>query len=69
MYGFPYEPYILPALLNPRVFDLEFIRQNLIVENEHFISFNKSFEIKFPWENGPFIIKNKVALPIIESLL
>ena len=39
------------------------------MENEHFSSFKKDFEIKFPWVVGPFIIKNKVALPVVESLL
>ena len=48
---------------------MDLVRQKLIVENEHFISFKKAFEIKFPWVVGPFIIKNKAALPVIESLL
>ena len=55
--------------ITPRVFSLDLVRQKLIVENEHFISFKKSLEIKFPWVIGPFIIKNKVALPVVESLL
>ena len=25
--------------------------------------------MKFPWVSGPFIIKNKVSLPVVESLL
>ena len=33
------------------------------------MNFIKNFEIKFPWIVGPLVIKNKVALPIIESLL
>ena len=48
---------------------MEFIRQKLIVENEHFISFKKATEIKFPWVVGPFIIKIKVALTVVEILL
>ena len=48
---------------------MELIRHKLIVENEHFINFRKSLEIKFPWVVGPFIIKNKDALPVVESLL
>ena len=69
VYGFSHEPYILPTFLTPRVFSLEFIRHNLIVENENFVSFKKASKVKFPWVVGPFIIKNKVALPVVEGLL
>ena len=48
---------------------MELIRQKLIVETEHFLNFKNSNEIRYPWDVGPFIIKNKVALPMIESLL
>ena len=60
VYDFTHEPYILPPFLTPRFFALEFIRQKLIVENEHFISFKKASEIKFPWVVGPFIIEIKL---------
>ena len=69
VYGFFHEPYILPTFLTPRIFDLELIRLKLIVENDHFINFRKAYEIKFPLKNGPFIIKNKAALPVVEGLL
>ena len=69
VYGFSHEPYILPTFLTPRVFSLEFIRHNLIVENENFVSFKKASKVKFPWVVGPFIIKNKFALPVVESML
>ena len=52
VYGFFHQPYILPAFLTPMVFALELIKNNLIVENEHFINFKKTFEIKFPWVVG-----------------
>ena len=66
---FSHEPYILPAFLTPRIFALEFIRYKLIVENEHFINFRKYLEVKFPWVVGPFIIKSKDTVPVIESFL
>ena len=69
LYGFVHQPYILPAFLSMRVFSLELIRQRLIVENDNFLNFKKTLEIKFPWIVGPLVIKNKVALPIIESML
>ena len=39
------------------------------MENKHFISFRKASEIKFLRVVGPFIIKSKVALLVVESLL
>ena len=62
VYGFVHEPYILPTFLIPRIFSLEFIRQNFIVENDHFINFRKSYEIKFPLKVGTFIIKMLYSL-------
>ena len=69
VYGFTHEPYILPAFLTPIIFTWLLVRQKLIFENEHFINFRKSSEIKFPWVVGPFIIKSKDALTLVEILL
>ena len=52
-----------------RVFALEFVRQRLIVEDEHFLSYKKPSRIKFPWTVGPLTIKSKEALSTIESML
>ena len=52
-----------------RVFALEQMNQKLIVEDEHFLSFKKTLEIKFPWTVGPFLIKRKLALSVIDSML
>ena len=41
----------------------------MIVENEHFLSFRKSSKINFTWSIGPFVIKNKVVLQLIEILI
>ena len=69
VYGFVHQPYVLPAFLTPRIFSLETIRKKLIIENEHFINFKKSLEIKFPWVVGTFIIKSKVAFPVVDILI
>ena len=45
------------------------MRHKLIVGNAHFLSFRKASEIKFPLKVGPFIIKNKASLPLVEGLL
>ena len=69
MYGFTGEPYKLPVFLTPRIFALEFMRQRLCAEEEHFGAFKKSSNIKFPLKVGPFIFKNKSALMVVENLL
>ena len=69
VYGFVREPFIFLVFLTPGIFALEFIRHKLIVENEHFLSFRKTSEIKFHLMVGPFIIKIKADLPMVEGLL
>ena len=51
------------------MFALEFIRQRLRVEEEHFGAFKKSSDVKFPLKVGPFIFKNKSALLVVEIFL
>ena len=69
LYGFTQSPYMLPSFLTPRVFSMEFTRQKLFIEIEHFLKYNKSTDIKYPWVVGPFTIKNKGAFPMVEGLL
>ena len=69
LYGFVYQPYVLPAFLTARIFSLEFLRQKLTVEEEHVLSFRKSLDMKFPWEAGPYVVKSKVALPVIDNMV
>ena len=69
IYGFTGHPYKLPAFLTPRIFSLEFMRQRLQSEEEHFGAFKKSSNIKFPLKVGSFIFKRKGALVFIEKLL
>ena len=69
IYGFTGEPYRLPAFFTHNIFSLEFMRQRLHSEEEHFGAFKKSSNIKFPLKVGSFIFKNKGALVFIEKLL
>ena len=69
VYGFKGEPYRLPAFLTPRICALEYMRQRLLAEEEHFGAFKKSSNIKFPLKVGSFIFKNKGALVFVEKLL
>ena len=55
LYGFTGEPYRLPTFLTPRIFTLEFMRQRLYAEEEHFGAFKKYSNVKFPLKVGPFI--------------
>ena len=69
VYGFTGQPYRLPSFLTPRIFALEFMRQRLLSEEEHFGAFRKYLNIKFPFKVGPFIFKGKGALACIERLM
>ena len=69
LYGFVHQPYILPTFLKTRIFSLKFFRQRLTVEEEHILNFRKSLDIKFPWEEGPYVVKSRYALPTIDNLL
>ena len=69
LYGFVHQPYILPAFLKTSIFSLEFLRQKLTVEEEHILKFRKSLDMKFTWEVGPYVVKSRAALPIIDNLL
>ena len=69
VYGFVHQPYILLAFSTTRIFSLELIRKKFIVQNDQFINFKKSSEIKFPCVVFPFIIKSKVTFPVVDNLL
>jgi hypothetical protein len=59
VYGYQEGPYLLPVFLTPRIFSLEFIRQRIISETEHFLKAHKASNLKFPFMVGPFVVKNK----------
>ena len=68
-YGFTKPPYMFPSFLIPRWFALEFLRQRLFVEHEHFVKHKKGFNIKFKYTIEPFVASDNVALQIIEDIL
>jgi len=63
VYGYQEGPYLLPVFLNPRIFSLEFIRQRIISETEHFLKAHKASNLKFPFMVGPFVVNNRSYLP------
>ena len=60
IYGFTREPYRLSAFLTPRIFALEYMRQRLHAEEEHFGAFKKYSNIKFPLKVGFLFLKTRV---------
>jgi hypothetical protein len=62
-------PHLLRVFLTPRIFALEFIRQRVISETEHFLEAHKDSNLKFPSMVGPFMVKNKSCFPHIQSKL
>ena len=69
LYGFIHPPYVLPNFLTPRVFSIELIWQNLIVEEEQFLNFKKSSSLIFPWELKPYTVRSRAAFPLVANLL
>jgi hypothetical protein len=67
VYGFQEAPYLLPIFLTPRVFDLEFIRQRIISETEHFLKLHKESNLKFPFIIGPSVVKTRPYLSQIQA--
>jgi hypothetical protein len=49
VYGCHESPYLLPIFLTTRLFSLEFIRQRIISEIEHFLKLHKASNLKFPF--------------------
>lgn len=69
VYGFSEARYVLPTFLTSYIFSLEFMRQRLHFETDHFLNFKKDCNIKFHYNIGPFVIKSRSFVPIIEELL
>ena len=69
LYGFVHHLYVHPAFLTVSIFSLELIRKRITVEEEHIMSFKKSSCINFPWKIGPYIVKSRATLPLVDNLL
>lgn len=52
-----------------RIFSLEFIRQNLNVDQVHFVPMKKGYLFKFPKAVGPFIVNTRQDTQEVEKLL
>jgi hypothetical protein len=69
VYGCHESPYLLPIFLTPIIFSLEFIRQRIIPETNHFLKLRKASNLNFPFIIGPFIVKTRSCLSQIQANL
>jgi hypothetical protein len=69
VYGCHESPYLLPIFVTPIIFSLEFIRQRIIFEIEHFLKLHKAYNLKFPFIIGPFIVKTRSCISQIQAKL
>ena len=69
VYGFTKAPYMFPSFLIPGLFALDFLRQRLFVEHEHFVKHEKGCNIKFKYTIEPFVVSHNASLQTIEDIL
>lgn len=69
VYGCEDPPYKLPVFLTPRIFALEVLRQRLHSDELHFSSKKQTTNLKFAIIVGPFIVKNKEAIELIDYIM
>ena len=69
VYGSEHQPYMLPSLLTPRIFSLEVLMQILHSYELHFSSKKHTSTFKVPITVGPFTVKNRVAIELIDDMM
>ena len=69
VYGSEKKPYRLPVFLTPRIFSLEVMRQRLHSDELHFSSKKQTSTFKVPITIGPFTIRNKVVVELIDDIM
>ena len=62
VYGFAYDPSLIPILPSPRIFLLEYIRKEFLFDQIHFLKFKNPITFKLPKEEGPFIVNTRNSL-------
>jgi hypothetical protein len=69
IYGAEKKPYKLPKFLTPRIFGLEILRQRFDSDYVHFTSRNQAGTFKLLVTIGPFTVKNRNVVKIIEEII
>ena len=62
-------PYRLPIYLTPRIFTFVVLRQRFNSNFIHFSSKNQVASFKLPVTIGPFTVKNKVVVQLIDEIM
>jgi hypothetical protein len=69
VYGSEEKPYRLPVFLTPRICALEVLRQRLHLDDLHFASKKQVSTFKVPIIIGPFTMRNKAAVKLIDDIM
>lgn len=69
VYGAEKNPYKLPKFLTPRIFALEILIQRFDSDYIHFTRRNQAGTFKLPVTVGPFTVKNRNVVKIIEEIM
>jgi hypothetical protein len=69
VYGLEEKPYRLPIFLTPRIFALEVLRKRFHSYLVHFASRNQASSFKVPITLGPFTVKNKSTIELIDDIM
>ena len=67
--GFTGYPFLLPSFLTDTTFSLEFARQRIHIEIEHFMNIKKGCNINFHYTIGPFVVKTSQTVQILTYFL
>jgi hypothetical protein len=69
LYGFTGNIFFLPTFLIDMIFSLEFARQRIHTENEHFLNIKKGCNISSHYTIGPFVIEISQIVQILIDIL
>ena len=69
MYVYEQQSYRLSTFLTPHIFSLEVLRQRLHFDELHFASKKPTSTFKVPITVGPFVVKNKAVIELIDNMM
>ena len=69
VYGSEEKPYRLPTFLTPHIFSLEVLIQRPHYDELHFPSKKQTSTFKVPITIGPFKVRNKVVVELIDDMI
>jgi len=69
VYGLEEKPYRIPTFLTPHIFSPEVLRKRLHSDELHFSSKKQTSTFKVPITVGPFTVKNKAVVEMIDDMM